>query len=140
MTQPSLNFCEALAANEQPDPELSRLIELVRLRGAQLLDCTEVIDLHARQLLNLGEDMGRIGEIFWWPESSVFTPKERMAFALCEALVIIDHVELADVLIAMVRQELSEEEILRIAIAVNAVIDWSETELRDDFRRMRATA
>jgi alkylhydroperoxidase family enzyme len=140
MPQPSPTFCEAVAANVQPDPELARLLELVRLRGAQLLGYTEVIELHTRQLLHLGESMGRIGEIFWWPESSLFTSKERMAFALCESMVIIDHVEMTDVLIAMVRQELTDEEILRIAIAVNAVIDWSEAELREDFRRRKDAA
>jgi alkylhydroperoxidase family enzyme len=140
MPQPSPTFCAAVAANAQPDPELARLLELVRLRGAQLLGYTEVIELHTRQLLHLGEDMGRIGELFWWPESTLFTSQERMAFALCESMVIIDHVEMTDVLIAMVRQELTDEEILRIAIAVNAVIDWSEAELREDFRRRKDAA
>lgn len=69
---------------KQTDVAMSKLLELVRLRAAQLLACREAIEAHARQLLHLGESMGRIGQVYWWHESSLFSEREQAALCLCE--------------------------------------------------------
>lgn len=123
---------------KRTDLERSRLLELVRLRAAQLLGCTEAIESHARQLLHLGENMGRISQVYWWPESSLFSEKEQAALCLCETVIFHNNAEIVEVLISDVRRLLIQEEILGIVLAVSAQLDWSQSATRKTFAIRKA--
>lgn len=64
----------------------NRLVEMVRLRVAQICKCQLAVDVHTRGLLAQGESIGRIQRLKAWRESSLYDDRERAALAVSEAL------------------------------------------------------
>lgn len=62
------------------------LRELVKLRVAQINGCVYCIDMHSRDAVAGGEAWRRISLVSAWREAPFFTPRERAAFALAEAM------------------------------------------------------
>ncbi|MFI9788452.1 carboxymuconolactone decarboxylase family protein [Kitasatospora sp. NPDC051984] len=71
------------------------LLELVRLRCSQLNGCTYCVDLHTAAARKASESDERLGRLAAWRESgALFTPRERAALALAEAVTRLpDHAE-----------------------------------------------
>ena len=66
---------------------LSRiLVELVNLRVSQLNACAYCLDVHARRALQDGEDPRRLAVLASWRDTDLFTPRERAALELAEAV------------------------------------------------------
>ena len=59
--------------------------QFVRLRASQLNGCTFCVNLHWRELKELGESDERIHAVSAWHEAPWFTSAERAALALTEA-------------------------------------------------------
>src|ERR1700761_6442398 len=118
-----------LAAHETSDLDdhlaQPRRLELVRLRTGQLLGFTEGIEAHARKLLHLGDSMGRIGQVYWWQESSLFSERDKIALSLGEAIVLFEP-EIVKAMLAGARDYLSLDEIVCITLAVSAILDWKD--------------
>src|ERR1700733_9615541 len=69
-----------------PDPGLPETtLKLVELRASQINGCAVCLDMHARELRNLGEADERIFTVAAWREAPYFTDAERAALALTEA-------------------------------------------------------
>lgn len=64
----------------------SRLVELVRIRVAQLNGCAFCLRLHTRHALELGETTDRLSVLAAWWESEYFSETECAALALAEAV------------------------------------------------------
>ncbi|MFB7947859.1 carboxymuconolactone decarboxylase family protein [Kitasatospora phosalacinea] len=62
------------------------LLELVRLRCSQLNGCAYCVALHTTGARKAGEQDERLAELVVWRESGLFTPRERAALALAEAV------------------------------------------------------
>ncbi|MEU6218649.1 carboxymuconolactone decarboxylase family protein [Streptomyces sp. NPDC047022] len=62
------------------------LVELVNLRVSQLNGCAYCLDVHTRAALRAGETTQRLGVLAAWRDTEVFTPAERAALALAEAV------------------------------------------------------
>ncbi|WP_282205147.1 carboxymuconolactone decarboxylase family protein [Kitasatospora fiedleri] len=62
------------------------LLELVRLRCSQLNGCVYCVDLHTTAARKAGERDERLAQLVVWRESELFTPRERAALALAEAV------------------------------------------------------
>jgi AhpD family alkylhydroperoxidase len=60
-------------------------LQLVQLRASQINGCGVCVDIHTRELRNLGEPDARIFTVAAWRDVSYFTEAERAAFALTEA-------------------------------------------------------
>ncbi len=60
-------------------------LQLVQLRASQINGCGVCVDMHARELENLGETGARIHTVAAWRDVSYFTEAERAALALAEA-------------------------------------------------------
>ena len=60
-------------------------LKLVELRASQINGCAVCLDMHARELRNLGEADERIFTVAAWREAPYFTDAERAALALTEA-------------------------------------------------------
>ena len=58
--------------------------QLVNLRVSQINGCSVCVDMHARELKNLGETDERIWGIGAWRESPLFSDAERAALDLAE--------------------------------------------------------
>lgn len=62
------------------------LAQLLRLRVAQLNNCTYCLALHHRAARDLGTPSAKIDTLTAWWETSLFSPKEQSALAYAEAL------------------------------------------------------
>ncbi|MBO8186501.1 carboxymuconolactone decarboxylase family protein [Streptomyces sp. DW4-2] len=71
------------AAREGIDPVL---LELVQIRASQINRCAYCIDYHTSDARKGGETEERIHQLPAWEESSLYSPKERAALALAEAV------------------------------------------------------
>ena len=62
-------------------------LELVFLRCSQINGCAFCLDMHGAALRKAGETPARLDMVAGWREAGpVFTPRERAAFAVAEAL------------------------------------------------------
>src|SRR3954447_3271894 len=71
------------ASTDGVDP---RLAELVRLRASQINGCSYCIDQHSGDARDKGEPEHRLHALTAWRETPFFTPRERAALALTEAM------------------------------------------------------
>ncbi|TQN28466.1 AhpD family alkylhydroperoxidase [Haloactinospora alba] len=62
------------------------LVELVQIRASQINHCAYCIQYHTVDARKAGESDERIHQLSAWHESSSFTPRERAALALTEAV------------------------------------------------------
>ena len=90
------------AAWDVADPVL---LELCRLRIAQLLGCGPEQDARTPEALAAGLDEATIADLRAWPTSSRFGPRERACLAFCEQFVI-DVASLSDELACALADEL----------------------------------
>jgi len=58
---------------------------LVHLRASQINGCSVCVDMHARELEELGEKKQRMWALAAWRETALFDEAERAALALTEA-------------------------------------------------------
>ncbi len=77
-----------LAVNKAASPEgLAPVVtKLIHLRASQINGCTVCCDMHARELKTAGEPDKKTHTVAAWREAPWFTPQERAALALTEAL------------------------------------------------------
>lgn len=71
------------AAKHAGIPETT--LQLVQLRASQINGCGVCVDMHTRELKNLGEPDARIHTVAAWRDVPYFTEGERAALALAEA-------------------------------------------------------
>jgi AhpD family alkylhydroperoxidase len=99
------------------------LVELVNLRVSQINGCAACLDVHTRAALRAGETTRRLGVLPAWRDTELFTPRERAALGLAEAVT-----DPADALAqerayAEAREVLDEEAlsaVIWVAITINA--------------------
>ncbi|GAA4847521.1 carboxymuconolactone decarboxylase family protein [Saccharopolyspora rosea] len=66
------------------------LLELVRLRASQINGCGFCQSTHTRQALDEGESEQRLRALPNWPDSDLFTDRERAALRLAESITRLD--------------------------------------------------
>ena len=71
-----------------------RLRELVRLHASTINGCAYCVDMHSKDARAAGETEQRLYSLGVWREAPWFTPAERAALALTEAVTVlhVDHV------------------------------------------------
>lgn len=72
------------ALADGPIPLTTR--ELMKVRVSQINGCAYCLDMHTKDALAAGEDPIRLGVVAAWPEATTFTPEERAALAVAEAI------------------------------------------------------
>jgi AhpD family alkylhydroperoxidase len=89
-------FSRAVAGlDEAASAELDRadiepaLRELLRLRASQINGCSYCVDMHARGARAAGVSAQRVDAVAIWPESDLFTAKERTALELTEKVTLL---------------------------------------------------
>ncbi|MEU2930501.1 carboxymuconolactone decarboxylase family protein [Streptomyces sp. NPDC048304] len=74
---------DAAAAAAGLDP---LLVELLRIRTSQINGCSFCLRMHTRDALAKGENPDRIAVLPAWAETDYFTPTDRAALRLTEAI------------------------------------------------------
>jgi AhpD family alkylhydroperoxidase len=109
------------ATHELPlDP---RLRELIRVRASMLNGCAYCVDMHTKDALAIGETQQRLFAVSTWHEAPFFSPAERAALALTDALTDLTGHPLPDAVLAEAEAELGAEGLAAatwVAITINA--------------------
>lgn len=112
----------AIANSGHIDKLLSLLVDI---RASQLNGCGFCLDMHVKEAKLHGERELRLHHVAIWRESPLFTPKERAALALTEALTRIAPAGLSDELYAQACGQFSEEELTTLVFRIATINAWN---------------
>ena len=116
------DFSMAIANSGHIDQGLSHLVDI---RASQMNGCAFCLDMHVKEAKLDGERELRLYHVAAWRESPLFTPKERAALALTEALTEIAPTGISDELYAEMREQFSEKELSTLAFRVMGINAWN---------------
>ncbi len=101
------------------------LLHLIKLRASQINGCSFCVDMHAHEARADGESEQRLYLVAAWRESPLFTGRERATFAWTEALTLVAQGGVPDVLYTETRKQFSEEELVKLTVAVSIINTWN---------------
>ncbi|HTE59463.1 MAG TPA: carboxymuconolactone decarboxylase family protein [Solirubrobacteraceae bacterium] len=99
------------------------LRELIRVRASMLNGCAYCVDMHTKDARALGESEQRLYAVSTWHEAPFFSPAERAALALTDALTLLAGNPLPDAVVADAERELGAEGLasaIWIIVTINA--------------------
>ncbi|WP_135554277.1 carboxymuconolactone decarboxylase family protein [Paenibacillus cymbidii] len=102
-----------------------KLKELVKIRASQLNRCAFCLQIHATDARKLGETEVRIYTLNAWRETSYFTPQERAALALTEAVTLVASNHVPDDVYEEAARHFSEQEISELLMAIITINGWN---------------
>jgi AhpD family alkylhydroperoxidase len=106
-----------------------RLRELVKVRIAQLDGAPDSLLRHARAAVELGESQSRLSSLAGWRNSSLFTPAERAALLLAEALVLASDKRTVAEARSIASSHFEPAELAQLVFACVAATAWDRLEL-----------
>jgi AhpD family alkylhydroperoxidase len=127
----TLKSCRQIGSLDPENPSLDEisvdapLLDLVRLRVAQIYNCPLCTDYHTESLRQHGESRQRIQEVETWRTSTLFDEREQAALALADSLTSEPYGPIPDEVVYQARQHFNEAEILQLVLAVFAASDWN---------------
>lgn len=101
------------------------LLELVKVRASQINGCGYCLDMHTKDARHAGETEQRLYLVSVWREAPIFTDREKAALVWTEALTWLDDQHVSDQVYEQVRAQFSEEELVRLTLAVVAINGWN---------------
>lgn len=102
-----------------------KLRELVKIRASQINGCAFCIDLHTKDARTMGESEQRIYALNAWQETPFFTPEERAALALTEAITLVAETGVPDEVYEQARRLFGGERLAELIMAVVAINAWN---------------
>ena len=113
---------EAPLQNSSLEPALR---ELVKTRASQINGCAYCLDMHTKDARALGETEQRLYGLNAWREAPFYTDRERAALEWTEQLTLIAGRGVPDELYARVREHFSEEELVKLTLAIVQINGWN---------------
>jgi AhpD family alkylhydroperoxidase len=102
------------------------LLDLVKLRASQINGCAYCIDMHSKDARTKGETEQRLYNLNAWHDTPFYTDRERAALAFTEAVTLISGKRAhLDEVYEQVRQQFSDEELVKLMIAVVTINAWN---------------
>src|SRR2546426_437359 len=101
------------------------ILELVRLRASYLNGCARCVDMHTKDARAAGETEQRLYAVPVWRDTPFFTPRERAALAWTEGVTELGREGVPDDVYEAARSHFSEEELVRLTVAVVAINGWN---------------
>src|SRR5947209_6129117 len=105
------------------------LIDLVCLRTAQLNGCAYCLDMHSKDALHHGDSMYRLFQLEAWREADCFTPRERAALALTDAVTLVRESHVPDDVWRDAAAELTEPELAALLAAIVSSNTWNRVNI-----------
>jgi AhpD family alkylhydroperoxidase len=102
-----------------------RLLELVKLRASQVNGCAYCIAMHVTDAHKLGEQDLRLHLVRVWREAPIFTPRERAALALTEAVTELREGDVPDSVYDAARAQFSDSELAMLVYGIIAINSWN---------------
>jgi AhpD family alkylhydroperoxidase len=101
------------------------LVELLKIRVSQINGCAYCIDMHTRDARQAGETDLRMHLLGAWRETTAFTPRERAALALAEAVTLITQGHVPDEVWAEAQEHFDAHELAAVLWAAAAMNTWN---------------
>jgi len=101
------------------------LYELIKIRVSQINGCAFCLDMHAKDLMKLGDYADHILLLSVWREVPLYTDKERVALELAETVTLIAGKGVPEALFERVREHFSEAEVMDLVMAINTINSWN---------------
>lgn len=101
------------------------LLELVKIRASQINQCAYCLDMHTKDARHLGESEQRLYCLSVWRETPFYTPQERAALALTEAVTTLPNGPISDELYQEASCYFSELELVNLVMAIIAINGWN---------------
>src|SRR5829696_2542645 len=111
------------ATHELPLDPLLR--ELIRVRASILNGCAYCVDMHTKDARALGETEQRLYAVATWHEAPFFSPAERAALALTDALTLLAGNPLPDAVLTEAEQHLGAEGLAAAAWIIVTINGWN---------------
>ncbi len=123
-------FPDPVRAGSRSSASGGALLDLVRLRVAQIHVSGIGQSYYRGKLRQAGETEARLDGLETWPISRAYSAKERVALALAELLAqpLPGESTLLPHLLRNARRQLSRAELVQLAVAVEAMQDWDHRE------------
>src|SRR5690625_19309 len=109
---------------EETDLEES-LIHLVKIRASQLNQCAFCIDMHTKEAREAGETEQRIYCLSAWREANIYSPKERAALQLTEAVTFIAKTGVSDSVYEEARNHFNEKQTIDLIFIIITINSWN---------------
>lgn len=102
-----------------------RLLHLLKLRASQINGCAYCIGMHTAEALRDGDTPERLTLLDAWPESSLYSEKERAALGWIEEVTLIADSGASDEAFDTLRSQFSSEEIVWLTTAATLINAWN---------------
>ncbi len=116
---------EAMAALDQVIGLDEKLRVLVKLRASLINGCVYCIDLHSSEGLAAHESEQRLFGLAAWRESPYFTPRERAALALTDAITLVADDQVSDEVWGKAARHFDSRELARLVWTITVVNGWN---------------
>lgn len=125
---PAMKSMYGMGAYLATSPIKKPLLELVYYRVSQLNGCAYCLDMHTKDLRELGETEQRLYVLPAWREAPFYTDRERAALAWAEALTKL-HGAVSDEIYEAALGQFSEQELIDLTLAVIAINGFNRVNL-----------
>jgi len=102
-----------------------KLLHLLKLRASQINGCVFCIGMHTDEALRDGEPVERLTLLDAWQESSIYSEKERAAFAWIEEVTLIADSGASKESYDALKSHFSEDEIAWLTFAAVQINAWN---------------
>lgn len=102
-----------------------QLLELMRLRVAQINGCAYCVDMHHKELQHLGETNLRLSSVMVWEETNYFTEKEKALLYFAERLTRLNGKPVSDEDYQIIKNHFINKEIVVLTLAIAQINTWT---------------
>lgn len=105
------------------------LVDLVCLRTAQINGCPYCLDMHSKDALHHGDTSERLFQLGAWREASCYTPRERAALALTDAVTLVSEAHVPDDVWNEAAAAFDEPELAALLAAIVSSNCWNRVNI-----------
>jgi AhpD family alkylhydroperoxidase len=120
--QKALKSLYPLGGHLAKSPVGKALLDLICMRLSQVNGCAYCLDMHAKDLRELGEPEQRLYTLNAWRDTPFFSDKERAALAFAEA---VNSCQVPDTIYEETAKYFTDEELVDLTLNVGAINLWN---------------
>jgi AhpD family alkylhydroperoxidase len=103
-----------------------KLLEIIRLRIAQINNCAYCVDMHHKELKQLKESELILSSLCVWQETPYFSAKERSVLRFTESLTKSISKPISDAIYNPLLEYFSKQEISYLTLAISQMDTWTK--------------
>ncbi|RKP51616.1 carboxymuconolactone decarboxylase family protein [Cohnella endophytica] len=106
-----------------------KIYEWIKLRASQINGCAYCIDMHSKDLIQMGESMDRIVLLPAWREVPTYSDEERAVLELTEYATKLSEAGIPIEVYERVRKHFDEKQYVDLIMAINVINSWNRISL-----------